>query len=341
MQHPDRGTARGGRPALQPVPHHRAVRPDAAGPAHRAQPPLGRHGQHHRDGDLRAREQLGATQHQGSAGDDPQAQRVLDRPVRQVPRGARLAVLPDGTVRRLALGRRRVRDVLRVHRRGEQPVGPRAVRGDDPRRATRDPGGGVPPHRGPRGPRGELDPAAEGADAGQAVLRLLRARRDARPAPRPQGVGRQVRGRLRRRLGRAARTDLRPAEGARGDPRGRRADRPARRDPRVGGHARRAQARAGPPDGGLRGLPRARRPPRGPARRHPRRPRDPRRHARLLHHRRQRRVGRGHPQRGVQRDGELQRHGRPGDARVPASARSTSSAHPAPTTTTPSAGRGR
>ena len=43
---------------------------------------------------------------------------------------------------------------------------------------------------------------------------------------------------------------------------------------------------------------------------------DPRRHARLLHHRRQRRVGRGHPQRRVQRDGQLQRHGRAGDPRV-------------------------
>ena len=39
------------------------------------------------------------------------------------------------------------------------------------------------------------------------------------------------------------------------------------------------------------------------------RPRGPRRHARLLHHRRQRRLRRGHPQRGLQRDGQLQRHG--------------------------------
>ena len=61
----------------------------------------------------------------------------------------------------------------------------------------------------------QLDPPAEGADAGQAVLRLLRARRHPRPAPRAQGVGRQVRGPVRRRLGRAARADLRPAEGAR------------------------------------------------------------------------------------------------------------------------------
>ena len=64
----------------------------------------------------------------------------------------------------------------------------------------------------------QLGAPAEGADAGQAVLRLLRARRDARPAPRPEGVGRQVRRPVRRRLGRAARAHLRPAEGARRHP---------------------------------------------------------------------------------------------------------------------------
>ena len=41
----------------------------------------------------------------------------------------------------------------------------------------------------------QLGAPAEGADAGQAVLRVLRPGRDARPAPRAQGVGRQVRGR--------------------------------------------------------------------------------------------------------------------------------------------------
>ena len=40
---------------VQPLPHDRPVRPDPAGAAHGAQPPLGGHGQHHRDGDLGAR----------------------------------------------------------------------------------------------------------------------------------------------------------------------------------------------------------------------------------------------------------------------------------------------
>ena len=47
--------------------------------------------------------------------------------------------------------------------------------------------------------------------AGQAVLRLLRARRDPRPPPRPQGVGRQVQGPLRRRAGTACARRRSPA----------------------------------------------------------------------------------------------------------------------------------
>ena len=91
---------------------------------------------------------------------------------------------------------------------------------------------------------------------------------------------------------------------------------PARRDHRVGRHARRAQAGAGPPDGGVRRVPGAHRPPRRPADRRDRGSRGPRRHDRLLHHRRQRRLRRGHHERRLQRDGELQRDGRARDARV-------------------------
>ena len=75
---------------------------------------------------------------------------------------------------------------------------------------------------------------AEGADARQAVLRLLRAGRDPRPAPRAEGLDRQVRGPVRPGLGRAARGDVRPPEGARRDPRRRRAHRALRRASRRG-----------------------------------------------------------------------------------------------------------
>ena len=136
---PDRGAAGRRRSALQPLPHHGAVRADPAGAADRPQPPLGRHGQHHRDGDLGAGQQLAAAEHQGPAGDDAEAQRLLDGAVRQVPRGAGLAVLADGPVRRLAVRRRRVRDVLRLHRRREQPVGPGALRRAPPRSSRRPP----------------------------------------------------------------------------------------------------------------------------------------------------------------------------------------------------------
>ena len=140
--------------------------------------------------------------------------------------------------------------------------------------------------------------------------------RDARAAPRHAGVGRQVQGRVRRRLGRAARADVRQAEGARRDPGGRRADGAPRGDPGLGRDAGRAEAGAAPPDGDLRGLPGVHRPPRRPAARRRRGPGRPREHARLLHHRRQRRLRRGHAERHLQRDDQLQRRRRARDAGV-------------------------
>ena len=77
--------SRWGRAEVQPVPHHCALRPDPAGSAHRPQPPLGRDGQHHGDGDLGAGQQFAAAEHEGAAGDDAEAQRLLHGPVRQVP----------------------------------------------------------------------------------------------------------------------------------------------------------------------------------------------------------------------------------------------------------------
>ena len=118
--------------------------------------------------------------------------------------------------------------------------------------------------------------------------------RHARPAPRADGVGRQVQGQVRPGLGRGARGDLRPAEGARRHPRRRGAHRAQRRHPGVGRDDRADQARARPRDGGLRRLPRVRRPPRRPADRRARGARRSRQHPRLRDHRRQRRVGRGH-----------------------------------------------
>ena len=135
----NRGPARGRRSALQPVPHDRSVRADASGVADRPEPSLGGDGQHHRDRDLGTGQQLAAAEHQGTGSDDVEAERVLHRAVRQVSRGAGVAVLADGPVRRLAVGWWRVRDVLRLHRRGEQPVGPGVVRRHHAGRSRRRP----------------------------------------------------------------------------------------------------------------------------------------------------------------------------------------------------------
>ena len=223
---------------------------------------------------------------------------------------------PDGTVRQLAVRRRRLRALLRLHRRRDEPVRARDLRRDDSGRARSDAGGGLPLHGGHDRSRDRLGPPAEGVDARQAVLRLLRARRHARAPPRSAGVVGQVQGPLRRRLGRAARGDARTPEGARRGPRGRRAHRAARGDPGVGGHARRPQARARPPDGGLCRLHGAHRPPRRPADGCTRRARDPRRHAGLRDGRRQRRLGRGHAQWLLQRARRAQRRRRRRDGRV-------------------------
>ena len=233
-----------------------------------------------------------------------------------MPRGAGLADEPDGPVRRLADRRRRLRVLLRLHRRRDEPVLPGHLRGHDAGRAGDDAGGGLPLHRGHDRQGDQVGAPAEVAHARQAVLHVLRAGRDARAAPRSDGVVGQVQGALRPGLGRAARGDPDPPEGARRRARGDGADGAARRDSRLGRHARRAEAGARPPDGGLRRLPRAHRPPHRTARRRARRPRRARGHARLLHHRRQRGERRGHDQRQLQRDLHLQRRRGARDARV-------------------------
>ena len=107
----------GERPEVQPLSYDRALRAHARSAAQRAQSPHGRDGRHHRARDLGARLQLAAPQHLRAAGRDAEAERLLDGAVRQVPRGAGLADEPDGPVRRMADRRRRLRVLLRLHRR--------------------------------------------------------------------------------------------------------------------------------------------------------------------------------------------------------------------------------
>ena len=72
---------------------------------------------------------------------------------------------------------------------------------------------------------------------------------------RPQALGRQVRGPLRRGLGPLPRGDVRAPEEARRHPRGRGAHAPARRDAGLGLADGRAEEALRPADGGVRGLP--------------------------------------------------------------------------------------
>ena len=101
----------------------------------------------------------------------------------------------------------------------------------EPPKLTR---GGLHAYRGSGGPCHHLGAAAEGADAGQAVLHVLCPRCDPRPAPGAQGVVGQVQGQVRRRLGCAAGQDAQAAEEVGRGAEGRGADEAARRDPELG-----------------------------------------------------------------------------------------------------------
>ena len=94
----------------------------APGAAHRTQSSFREHGRHLRNRDVGPRLHLGAAEEQGAARHDAQAQWLLDGAVRQVPRSAGLGDEPAGTVRPVAHRRRRVRVLLRLHRRRDQPV---------------------------------------------------------------------------------------------------------------------------------------------------------------------------------------------------------------------------
>ena len=83
-------------------------------------------------------------------------------------------------------------------------------------RARQDAGGGLPLHRGHDRPGDRLDPPAEGADARQAVLRLLRAGRDARARTTCPPSGRtSTRGTFDDGWDALRERDVRAAEGAR------------------------------------------------------------------------------------------------------------------------------
>ena len=199
-------------PALQPVPRDGALLADAGRAALRPQPP--RRGLR-LDRGVRRRlaglqRDLAEERRRRRAG--PPGQRLLHRGLRQVapdarqPAGAGRAVRPlaqwPGLRLLLGLPRRRVGQYDPVVTENNTIIGV-------PKRKDYY----FPTDMANRAIAWIRDQKAQAP--GQAVLHLLRPRRQPRAAPRAEGVGRPVQGEVRPGLGQAPRGDVRPAEGAR------------------------------------------------------------------------------------------------------------------------------
>ncbi len=197
--HANDGPPRAVWPALQQLPHDGALLADAQRAQDRAEPPHRQHRLDHGDRDGLPRQHGAESEQRGAAGGDAAAQRLQHRRVRQVARNRRLGDQRVGPVRSLAHAPG-LRQVLRLHRRRDRPVVPAHLRRLDQGRSAED--AELPLHRGHDQPGHQLGEGAAVDDAGQAVLRLLRDRRDACAAPRAEGVGRQVQGPVRQGLGR-------------------------------------------------------------------------------------------------------------------------------------------
>ncbi len=202
------------------------------------------HGRHHRDRHRRAGLLLGAAQHHVAARQDAEAQRLRHGAVRQVPRSAGVGDEPGRPVRRLADRRRRLRVLLRLHRRRGAPV--------VSRRST----------RAPRRSRSKKTPE-EGyhfmedmTDKAIAWIGQQKALMPDKPffvyfapgathAPHhvPKEWADKYKGKFDAGLGQAARRDLRAAEEAGRHPGGLPAHRAPQGDPGLGRRCRRRSSR--------------------------------------------------------------------------------------------------
>ena len=167
----------------------------------RSEPPLAGVGHDRRDLDRLPGLQRDPAVRQGHAERDAAAARLQHVPGRQVASVAARARDAGRAVRPLA-ARARVRAVLRVPRRRHQPVVSRARLRQPLGRAAGAARGRLPPERRPGRPGDRVHPGRPRQRPGQAVLPALLHRRRPRAAPRPDRVGRQVQGQVRRRLGR-------------------------------------------------------------------------------------------------------------------------------------------
>ena len=296
--------------ALQPLPHDRAVLAHAAGAADRPQSPLGGHGRHHRDRHLGARATPRCARTTRRRWRDAQAQRLLHGAVRQVPRGAGLADQPDGPVRQWPTGGGGFEYFYGFIGGENNQWYPALYEGTTP----------VEP---PKTPEQGYHLTEDLTDHAITWVRQQKSLMPDKPffmyfAPgathAPHHVpkewidkykGKFAHGWDKQReitFARQKELGVIPAD----------AELTERHDgdPGLGRHGPGAQAGPGAPDGDLRRLHGTHRPSRRPAPRRDRRSRHHRRHADLLDHRRQRRLGRRHAAGHVQRDDQLQRHGR-------------------------------
>ena len=299
-----------GRPGavLQQLPHHRSVLADAGRAQKRSQPPRQQHGLDHRDRHGLPRQHRQDSRRGRAPRRDAAPQRLQHRCLRQVARARCVGGEHRRSLRPLA-DPPGLRQVLRLPRRRDQPVGALHLRRHPCGRAAGRPR--IPLHdRHDRPDRG-LDQVPAGAGAGQAVLRLLRAGSDARPAPRAAGMDRALEGEVRPGLGPPAGGDPGAPDRARRRARGHPARAQAVGHPRLVHPERRREETVRPPGRGVRRLRRDDRPRDRPPRADDRGDRRARQHARHPGLRGQRHLGGGRPQRHVQRDDLFQR--RPGD----------------------------
>ena len=243
------------RPALQQHAHHGAVLADALVHPDRAQPPLERDVLHHRRLHRLSRRQRQHPVRERLALGDPAAEGLQHLRARQVAPDARRSDLGGRPVRPLAAGPR-LRALLRLPRRRHPPVLPGA--------GLRQPR--VEPEKTPEEGYHLTEDLADKAISFIADAKQVAPNKPffmyfcpgagSRAAPRAEGMGRQVQGPVRRRLGRLPREDVRAPEGAGHHPEGRRALAPRPRRAGLGHALGRREEALRPHDGSVRRLPR-------------------------------------------------------------------------------------
>ena len=208
----------GGRPQVHPLPHDRAVRADARGAAVRPQPSFGRDGRDHRDGDLAP----------GNCSLRPKNKAPLAEILKL--NGYSTAQLgkchevpmwensPVGPFNRWPTGSGFEYFYGFVGGEANQYY-PGLFEGTTAVEPPRDARGGLHAERGSRRQGRPPGSASRRRDTRQALLHVLRARRDTRAPPCARGVVGEIQGQVRQGMGQAARGDLRAPEAAGGDSR--------------------------------------------------------------------------------------------------------------------------